>query len=79
MEITTYTLDVNDLTRQVNIAKEVLLMALVKDEILDQKQAETLCERYAIVLEKPGWFGKMFRKIEGAKPEEYYYRVVKVI
>lgn len=78
-ETTIFTMDINSLTQQANVIKEVLLLSLEKDEILEPGRAKELCERYAVVLEKPGLFGKLFRKIENADPKEHYYRVVKVV
>lgn len=58
----TYEVTTEDLTKTANSVKECLLHALERDGLLTKK-AEEICQTYAVVVSKPGWFGRWFRAV----------------
>lgn len=76
-----YSLDVEDLTKNANIVKEAVLAALEKDGLL-KKPATEIAEEYAIVISKPGWLGKFWKKLHQGNAEDaknLRYDVVKSV
>lgn len=80
MNLQYYSVDVTDLTKNANIVKEALLGILERDGLLTKPAAE-IAGNYAIVVSKPGWFGKLWKKLkqDGDDANELRYDVVKHI
>lgn len=73
-----YTLDVTDLTTNANKIKEEVLLALERDGLLKKPAAE-ICTSYAVTMNEPGWFGRLFRKVIGEKEGSLTIRVMREV
>ena len=61
-----------------NSAKEAIIDALVREQFLTEEQAETLKTKYAIVLVKGNWFGRIIGSLLGKKDIQYI-KLVKIV
>jgi hypothetical protein len=66
MDMTLYSMSIDDMTENANTVKECLLFTLEREGLL-KKPATEIAEEYAIVCSKPGWFGTLWKKL---KPNE---------
>ena len=77
-------MDDNELQKNANIVKEIVLETLVRFDEIEQEKAERLMAQYAIVLHQRGALGKWIDKAIGVfkkSPDKnvgYYYRLVRV-
>lgn len=67
--MTVYSLTTEDMTRDANLVKELLLTKLEKEGLLKKPAAE-IAQEYVVTFSKPGWFGSLFDKITGKKEDE---------
>ncbi len=72
-----YSMTLEDLMRNANIAKDELLGALERDGLL-KSTAEEVGEKYAVILYKPGWLGRLFNRLKGEK-DAFRVTVMKVV
>lgn len=70
------TQDTEDIIRNANVVKEVVLLALEREGLLLKPAAE-IGPLYAVVLHKKGWFGQMWDKWFNAT-EKDTFKVVMV-
>ena len=71
-----FNLDPNELAAEANTAREVFLDALVDEDIMEKSDAEKIKKRYALILVKPSWLGRIFRT--GTDKEKYFWKVIKL-
>lgn len=67
----------SDLTINLNLAKEVLIHALMNDGVIDStkfgpEDLEKLQASYVLIVKKKGLFGKVFDKVFGNDTSETY-------
>lgn len=70
--------NIQELTKDCNVVKEVLLEALERDGLL-KKPASEISENYAVILAASGWFGRLFRKLTGEKDQVVTVVIVKSV
>jgi hypothetical protein len=51
--------------KEANLAKEVVIAALVAEGYLTGEQAQDFLSKYAVVLRGRSWFGRMMDKLRG--------------
>jgi len=79
MLISSYNLTETDLQEIANQVKEIVLISLAKEKVLD-KPLNQLLENYAVVVHKKGWLGRQMDKLlHPNNPEQMMISVVKVI
>lgn len=72
MNMKSYPMELDDLTRNGNQIKEQLLKALEREGLLT-KPAEEISAKYAVVVSEPSWFGNLFARLK--KDEKAALRV----
>lgn len=72
MNMKSYPMELDDLTRNGNQIKEQLLKSLEREGLL-LKPAEEISAKYAVVVSEPTWFGNLFAKLK--KDEKPVLRV----
>lgn len=75
-----YNLTLEELIRNANIIKEVLIEALAKEGLLKDPKLdpEILCNRYAVILKPKGLLGDIWDKIQGnVKDDQIKIEIVK--
>ncbi len=75
-----YTLDSEDIQKNANVIKEVILKGLEHEGYIKSGDATKIGELYAIVLHKKGWFGEWFDKhFLGIKEGSFRISFVKIV
>lgn len=78
--MTLYSMDIEQLTSNLNVAKEMLLEALEREGLL-KGSAKEIGEKYAVIIHKRGWLGSLWAKwFEGLKDEAgFRVTLVKIV
>lgn len=63
MNMKSYPMEIDDLTRVGNTIKEQLLKVLEREGLL-AKPADEIAAKYAVVVSEPTWFGTLFAKLK---------------
>jgi len=75
-----YTTDPDEIQKNANTVKEVVLAALEREGFLKLGMALEIGEKYAVVLHKKGWFGEWFNKhFLGIKEGSFRISFVKLV
>ncbi len=72
-----YSMTEADLTANANAVKEAVLRGLEREGLL--KGADDLATKYAIVIHKKGFLGKLFDKLTGAGDDQLAVTFVKIV
>lgn len=67
MEYQMYSMDNESLTDNFNRVKELIAAALVTEEMISKQDAAIFCRDYAVVVRRPGFWGKLWSKFTGEK------------
>lgn len=78
MLLTTYSFSETEVQSLANQVKEVLLLSLEQEGVLN-KPAQELLESYAIIISKKGWLGQCLDRIIGGNPNDMRITLVRVI
>ena len=74
-----YSFQTSDLQAAMNTAKEATIVALEREGLL-KKPSDEILRQYVVVINEPGWFGKMYDKLVGIPPEKsFQVNVAKVV
>lgn len=75
-----YTLDAEDMLKNANVIKEVVLNGLEAQGFLKPGQAKEIGEQYGVVLHKKGWMGEFWDKwFAGIKEGSFRISFVKIV
>lgn len=66
------------LTKTLNQTKELFLMAMVTEGIIDQNKANEM-NKYCVVAQPRNFFGRIYDKLFGMEENETRYTIVKII
>jgi hypothetical protein len=77
MNLKTYTFSLDEFTKELNVAREAYLAALLEEEVITEEQLNKL-KQYSIVLATKGFLGKMYDKLFDSD-KSGRYTIVKVI
>lgn len=65
-----YSLTVEEVTRDMNQAKEIFLVALEREGIIEKGMTVTIAGNYSIVISEKGFFGSVWDRVCGRKKDE---------
>lgn len=77
MNLKTYTLSIEDFTKELNTAREAFLRVALEEGVIDQKQQNEL-SKYSVIVATKGLLGRMYDKLFN-KNKDGRYTIVKVI
>ena len=66
------------LTSNANLIKEVIVAQLEKEGLLT-KPAQEICETYAVIMHRRGFFGKIIDKMMGVEHDRLVISIVKML
>jgi len=69
--------EIDSMTKNANLCKEMIIDKLFKDGIINQEIASEYTEKYQIIIVKKSWFKKWLDKFSDNKEDSYVYKLVK--
>ena len=70
--------NIDEHNRVYNSVKEIVLVQLVNEGLLEPHVADEFAERCHIMVYKPKWFERLFKKEKGIKMNDLYFRIVEL-
>jgi len=69
--------EIDSMTKNANLCKEMIIDKLFKDGIINQEIASEYMEKYQIIIVKKSWFKKWMDKFAKNEDDTYIYKLVK--
>lgn len=77
MKEQSYLLSEAGITANLNSGKELLIEALLADNVICEDTARLIMTEYALIVVRKNWLGEMWDKLRGVKDDGAKIRVVK--